>query len=215
MAGEAHMFADAFDAAFIIRHDLERLYLQHLPLVMLTDSKQIFDVITRASHTAEKRLMIDVAVAREAYNRYEISSVGLVKTEHNIANGLNKPGRCPALDTILRTGKDNNPVQQWVTRTGADTVAVGGFRGWEGRGPSAVENTPPGAPPKYPDPVQQGNDLSESQGDRIWSGAGFFPCGFPNPPPTCLNSLLWRDLSVWRIWGGHFGRWRLGWGGVY
>jgi len=85
-----------------------------------------------------------------------------------------------------------------------------GFRGWKGRGPSAVDSTPPRAPPKYLDPGQQGNDLSESQGDRIWSGARFFPCGFPNPPTTCLNFSLWRDLSVWRIWGGYFIRWRSG-----
>jgi len=92
-----------------------------------------------------------------------------------------------------------------------------GFRGWKGRGPSAVDSTPPGAPPTYPDPDQQGNDLSESQGDRIWSGAGSFPCGcgFPNPPTNCLNFSLWRDLFVWRIWGGYSGRWRSGWGGVY
>jgi len=95
------------------------------------------------------------------------------------------------------------------------SVAVGGFRGWKGRGPSAVDSTPPGAAPKYPDPGQQGDDLSESQGDRIWSGAGFFPRGFPNPPTTCLNCSLWRDLSVWRIWGGYFSCWRSGWGGVY
>jgi len=94
-------------------------------------------------------------------------------------------------------------------------VAVGGFRGWKGRGLSAVDSTPPGAAPKYPDPGQQGNDLSKSQGDRIWSGAGFFPRGFPNPPTTCLNFSLWRHLSVWRIWGGYFSRWRSGWGGVY
>ena len=90
-------------------------------------------------------------------------------------------------------------------------VAVGGFRGWKGRGPSAVDSTPAGAPPKYPDPGQQGNDLSESQGDRIWSGAGFFPCGFPNPPTTCSNCSLWGDSSVWCISGGQFGRWRSGW----
>ena len=92
-------------------------------------------------------------------------------------------------------------------------VAVGGFRGWKGCGPSAVDSTPPGRPQKYPDPGQRGNDLSESQGDRIWSGAGFFPRRFPNPPTTCLNFSLWRDLSVWCIWGGYFGRWRSGWGG--
>ena len=98
---------------------------------------------------------------------------------------------------------------------GVLAVAVGGFRGWKGRGPSAVDSTPPGAAPKYPDPGQQGNDRSESQGDRIWSGAGFFPRGFPNPPTTCLNFSLWRDLSVWRIWGGYLSRWRSGRGGVF
>jgi len=75
-------------------------------------------------------------------------------------------------------------------------VAVGGLRGWKGRGPSAVDSPPLGAPPEYPDPGQEGNDLSESQGDRILSGAGFFPRGFPNPPTTCLHFSLSRDLSV-------------------
>lgn len=119
MAGEVYAFADAFDTAFILKHDLERIYHQHLPLVMLTDSKQMFDVITRASHTTEKRLMIDVAAAREAYNRHEISNVGLVQSEHNIADGLTKPGQCAALSAMMKTAKDVNPVQQWVTRTDA------------------------------------------------------------------------------------------------
>jgi len=90
-----------------------------------------------------------------------------------------------------------------------------GSHSWKGRGPSAVDSTPPGAVPKYPNPGQQENDLSRSRGDRIWSGAGLFPSGFPKPRTTCLNFLLWRDLSVWRIWGGYFGRRRSGWGGVY
>jgi len=116
MAGEVYAFADAFDAAFILTHDLERIYRQHLPLVMLTDSKQIFDVITRASHTTEKRLMIDVAAAREAYNSNEMSNVGLVNSMHNVADGLTKPRLCSALDAVLRTGKDGNPVEQWIIR---------------------------------------------------------------------------------------------------
>lgn len=117
MAGEVYAFADAFDTAFILKHDLERIYHQHLPLVMLPDSKQMFDVITRASHTTEKRLMIDVTAARQAYNRHEISNVGLVQSEHNIADGLTKPGQCAALSTMMQTAKDVNPVQQWTART--------------------------------------------------------------------------------------------------
>jgi len=88
-----------------------------------------------------------------------------------------------------------------------------GVPSWKGRGPSAVDSTPPGAVLKYPDPSQQGNDLSRSRGDWIRSGAGLFPSGFPSPPTTCLNFSLWRDLSVWRIWGGYLGHRRSVWEG--
>ena len=90
-----------------------------------------------------------------------------------------------------------------------------GFHSLKGRGLSAVDSTPPGAAPKYPNPGQHGNDLSGSRADRIWSGAGLFPCGFPNPPTTCLNFSLWRDLSVGHIRGGYFGRRCSSCGGVY
>ena len=46
-------------------------------------------------------------------------------------------------------------------------------------------------------------------------GAGLFLSGFSSHPTSCLNFLLWRDLSVWRIWGGYFGHRRSGLGGVY
>jgi len=88
-----------------------------------------------------------------------------------------------------------------------------GSHSWTGRGPSAVDSTIPGAVPKYPDPGQQGNDRSRSRGNQIRSRAGLFPCAFPSPPITRLSFSLWRDLSVRRIWGGYFGRRRLGLGG--
>ena len=100
MAGEVSAFSDAFDAAYILKHDLERVYDEPLPLVMPTDSKQMFDVITRASHTTKKRLMIDVAAARDAYNEHEISNVGLVKSKHK------------------------NPVQQWIIRSNPASKAT-------------------------------------------------------------------------------------------
>ena len=118
------------------------------------------------------------------------------------------PGRTPLLVVIAGRAGTPRHATRWL-------CGARGFRGWKGRGPSDVDSTPTGAPPKYPDPGQQGNDMSESQGDRIWSGAGFFPCGFANPPTSCLNFSLWRDLSLCGIWGGYSGRWRSGWGGVY
>ena len=114
MGGEIYAFAEGFDSVYAIKHTLEKVYRQVLPITVPTDSKQMFDVITKASHTSEKRLMIDVAAAREAYNRHDISNVGLVVSEHNIADGLTKLGNCKAPNRVMQTGYDKNPVQQWI-----------------------------------------------------------------------------------------------------
>ena len=84
---------------------------------MLTDSKSLFDVITKYSHTAEKRLMIDITSVRDAYNMEEISNVGFVRTAYNPADAFTKVDKCQALETILSTGSCALPIEQWVIRT--------------------------------------------------------------------------------------------------
>lgn len=83
-------FADAFDCAFVLKRNLQHLVGRHIPLAMLTDSRSLFDVITKHSSTSEKRLMIDIAAAREGYPKLEISDIGLVQREHNEADAFIK-----------------------------------------------------------------------------------------------------------------------------
>lgn len=65
-----HAFADSFDQAYSLRHDLRQMLGIELPLMMLTDSDSLFKVITSSSSvTSEKRLMIDLRATREAYER--------------------------------------------------------------------------------------------------------------------------------------------------
>ena len=117
MAGEVYAFSQAFDAAFMIKHDLETIYCQKIPMLMLTDSKKRFDVITKATHTTE-RIMIDIGAAREAYGLGEISNLGLIFSEDNIADGLTKLKVCLSLHNMLGSGKSQIKVQQWIIRTG-------------------------------------------------------------------------------------------------
>ena len=72
MVSEVFAFSAALDHAYVIFHDLQTISDQPVPLTMLTDSKQLFEVITRAAHTTEKRLMVEIMAARKAYNRHEI-----------------------------------------------------------------------------------------------------------------------------------------------
>lgn len=121
MAGEVFAFTACLDEAFVLRYDLEQLYNCRIPLNVFTDSRQLFDVITRASHPTEKRLMIDVAAAREAYNRGDLSNVGLVAGKCNMADGFTKLKPNDALERFLDTGTDNTPVDQWVIRAPVDS----------------------------------------------------------------------------------------------
>lgn len=67
MAGETLAFTDGFDCAYLIRHDLTRMVNRNIPLLMFTDSEKLFEVLTRSRYTTEKRLLVSIAAAREAY----------------------------------------------------------------------------------------------------------------------------------------------------
>lgn len=60
--------------------------------------------------------MDDVDAAREAYIRHEINNVGLVSSNDNISDAFTTPDCSPALETLLRMGRDLTPVMQWVIR---------------------------------------------------------------------------------------------------
>ena len=54
MRGEVYDFAEELDCVYAIKRNLEKIYLQVLPIAVLTDSKKMFDVIANASPTSEK-----------------------------------------------------------------------------------------------------------------------------------------------------------------
>lgn len=101
---EVYAFADAFEFPYRMRHDLENLLGQRIPLQMFTDSKSLFDVIKKNSTTAERRLMTDIKDVREAYEQQRISNVGFVCSENNLTDAFTKEKPCDALNRILSNG---------------------------------------------------------------------------------------------------------------
>lgn len=55
MAGEVFAFSSSFDYAFVVLHDIEMLLKLSIAIEMFTDSKQLIDVISKASHSTVKR----------------------------------------------------------------------------------------------------------------------------------------------------------------
>lgn len=113
-AGEALAFVDGFDAAFALRADMQQALGRDIPIIMLTDSQILFNVLTRKRTTSEKRLMIDLKVARAAYANKEISNVALIGSIHNPADSLTKIRSNGAMQKIMASNRLEHPISQFV-----------------------------------------------------------------------------------------------------
>lgn len=105
LGAEVYSFAEAFDAAFVIKTDLERILDTELPLSMLTDSNSLFDVMVKPSFTTEHRLMIDLQVARNAHQSHEISDIGFIRSAFSPADAFTKIGYCEALLQLRQSSR--------------------------------------------------------------------------------------------------------------
>lgn len=114
LGSEIQAFTDEFDHAYTFKYDLEAMTRKHIPMKMLTDSKCLFDVTTKSSFTKERRLLIDIAVVKDAYAKNEINQVGHLFSDQNLADAMIKIGKCQALNTALKTGRISIQVTQWV-----------------------------------------------------------------------------------------------------
>lgn len=107
----------------MMKHDREIILNNKISLNILPDLKQVFDFITKASHTTEKCLMIDISATRQAYERGEISNVGLVLSDNNLG-GVTELIMCKALKSLLLSGVDKMQVKQWIIRIKAPSKLI-------------------------------------------------------------------------------------------
>lgn len=90
MSEEVLVFADLSDATVKIAKGLGKILGRPVPLQILTDSKCLFYIISKGSRTSEKRLILDIAAACEQFLVSDISDVGLVQIQDNLADFLTK-----------------------------------------------------------------------------------------------------------------------------
>ena len=84
---------------------------------MATDSKSLYDCLTKLGTTKEKRLMIDLICLRQAYKRREITKVIWIKGEINPADTITKDKKVyNALTRLIKTNKVNVKPESWVDR---------------------------------------------------------------------------------------------------
>ena len=116
LSAEVIAFADLFDQAFTLRSQLEHAINRSVPLHLMTDSKSLFDIISKGSRTSEKRVTLDIHTARQAYQSREISNIGFVRSSDNLADGLTKAKMQKALFNLLQTASHRPVCEQWILR---------------------------------------------------------------------------------------------------
>lgn len=114
LSAEVIAFAYLFDDAFALRTQLEHALRRGVAMHLLTDSKSLFDIISKGSRNSEKRIKLDLHATRQAYVSREISKIGFVHINHNLADGLTKPKMQGALLGLLMKGGHDVICEQWI-----------------------------------------------------------------------------------------------------
>lgn len=115
MAYKLYAFIEAFHVSVPIAADLRIMMEKKIPIHLFTDWKEAFDVITHGKRPSKRRLAIDITVLREAYYRYEIDRIGLVRGENNPADGMTKQKLNRMLEKIIGDCKDHKVKVEWIT----------------------------------------------------------------------------------------------------
>ena len=106
LAAEFYAMMNGFDTAAALKVLLDQLepnagannsLKSAVPMVIYTDSRSLYDNLVSLNTTTEKRLLIDLYLLRQAYERREIAEVRWILTEQNPADALTKEKPMPAM----------------------------------------------------------------------------------------------------------------------
>lgn len=108
-------FSVVLDVASTLASALQVLTNQNIPVHHLSASKGLLHVILKYSRTPEKRILLDIANAREGFKGKVISDTVLVCSSCILAYGLTKVMQQISLHQILRTSAIVAQPKQWIT----------------------------------------------------------------------------------------------------
>ena len=117
LGAETFGMADACDASIVLQHDIKKITGRNMKIRILTDSETLFNVVIKNASTKEKRLMIDIKAARQAYNEGIISDIIWARRDYNLGDAMTKAKIMPLLMEVMKTGKIKYEIEQSVNRT--------------------------------------------------------------------------------------------------
>lgn len=117
LAGNVLEFADAFDMAYAIKHDLESIHKLDTPLTMMTDRHSSFHVLIHAPLTTEYILLVDFQTVEDVYKNFEINDVTFLRLEHNIADTFTNVKTHSELMNVTAAENIRHQIKQLIIRS--------------------------------------------------------------------------------------------------
>lgn len=124
LAAKLFAYVHEFDNSSILRHTLHDMFGKQLPLMLCTDSKILYEPLLGLKPSKEKRLLIDLAGLREAYELREISQIVWVSSHLNPTDGLTNQGVCAPLQRLIEKNQHQWSPKAWVERKGDRWTSV-------------------------------------------------------------------------------------------
>ena len=94
----------------------EQLDLPNIHLIVYTDLYSLYKCLIKLRTTQEKRLIIDIIVLRQSYERQELFKVRWINGQDNPANAIIKSSPNKALETFIKTNSLTVRVKGQVKR---------------------------------------------------------------------------------------------------
>ncbi len=123
LATELFAMIHSFDVDSVLKVILTKMIDISISLILIIDSKFLYDCLIRLEITVEKRLMMNVMILRQFYERREIIEMKWIHEINNFVDFMTKSKSSFALRMLIDINQINLDIIEWVKRaTIRDTV---------------------------------------------------------------------------------------------
>jgi hypothetical protein len=105
-----------FDVDSMLKATLTKMLDVVVSLILATNSKSLYDCLVRLRTTIEKRLMIDVMILRQFYERREITKMIWIHDINNSVDSMIKIKSFTVFKTMIDINQINLNITEWVER---------------------------------------------------------------------------------------------------
>jgi hypothetical protein len=117
LAAELFAMIHDFDVNSILKAILMKMLNTFISLILVIDSKSLYDYLVRLDIIVKKRLMMNVMIFKQSYEKREIIEIKWIHESNNFVDSMTKSKSFSALKTIIDINRINLDTIEWVKRT--------------------------------------------------------------------------------------------------